>query len=553
MATNKRKRAAAESLIFLLVIAAIVVVVNLIGFFTPMGHADLTRNKAYSLASSSKALVAGLKDRMQITAYFTQNLPPPFNRTEREVVDMLSEYERASHGNVVVHVVHPDTDALRTEAQADGVQPQVHQVLKNDAVTAVEGYRGLVIRYLGDKQTIPAIQSTSGLEYKITMAIKQLLGKKTAVGVLTGHEGPTLDKGLSSLRVALPTYDLQPVDATKPIDQKLEAVLIVGPETPLSADELKNLDIYVMNGGSLGIFGGDVKLDLQGGNPSATLHDSGLDGLINNWGVNLDKDLVYDALCTRVPMRGPMGIQIATPYPPMPIVNIDPAAAKNPVVFEIPTILMPFTSSITLQSAPAGAHVTVLASSSKSSWKVTDPTVTLEARRPDEWSPTSDRGPFPLLVAIEGELPSGTAQAGVPPKAKAPVRVLVSGSSALLRDEFLPHGNDVQGGNAALALNAVDWLAAEKDLVAIRAKSVDDPNLNSPTAVKVARDKQDAALQTGDQAAAIKAREQGESAIERWHARQGRFRWLNTLGLPIAVALFGVIRWRLRKRRRVTL
>ncbi len=38
-----------------------------------------------------------------------------------------------------------------------------------------------------------------------------------------------------------------------------------------------------------------------------------------------------------------------------------------------------------------------------------------------------------------------------------------------------------------------------------------------------------------------------------WEAKKNLYRWLNTLGIPLAFAAFGVVRWQLRARKRATL
>jgi len=73
-------------------------------------------------------------------------------------IDILSEYEAASDGHMVVRFVSPDTDEEREEAEAAGVQQVQHQHIENDSVSVVEGYRGIVFEYLGNRQAIPVVQ-----------------------------------------------------------------------------------------------------------------------------------------------------------------------------------------------------------------------------------------------------------------------------------------------------------------------------------------------------------------------------------------------------------
>ncbi|MEZ4252264.1 MAG: Gldg family protein [Polyangiales bacterium] len=575
MATQKRPNLAASSVSILVLVAGALIALNVIAGYTNVGRIDLTANRLWSLSDGSRDLVSDLGDRMEITAYFTENLPPPFNSTEQYVRDILDEYSAASGGKVVVRFVNPDEDEEREAAEADGIQRVAHQKIENDAVSVVEGYRGLVIRYLGETKTIPVIQDPTGLEYTITMAIKELVGEKTTVGILSGHEGPTLAEGLSALRESLPTYELEEVSATSPIDaSRIKALLIVTPGNEISEAELRNIDQYVMNGGSLGIFGGGLSLDIQSQEPAATTVSSGLNAMLSRWGVELRSDVALDFQCSRAPMAGPMGMQVAVPYPPVAILTFDEAAMEHPALFRIPTAVWPFSSTLALTTAPEGVNVEVLGRTSENSWRDTAPSVQLRPRHPREWRPNGDLGPFPVLAAISGELPSAFAggqssseNAGRT-SSEGDVRVLVSGTGAFLRDEFIPQaGPDGQrqlSGGLAFALNAIDWLAADDDLIAIRAKNVEDPALEIPAAVSQAEDaaleaeeQAMGAAQEGDQAGTENAIAEREAALEErkealkaWDSRKSRYRWLNTLGIPFALGLFGVLRWRARNARR---
>src|SRR5688572_18474750 len=196
--SRKGVRKGAESLTFVLVAALVLVLANVAGYFFlgGVGRFDFTRNRLYSLSDGSKNLVGHLQDDMEITAYFTSDLPPPFNETERYVRDMLAEYEASSGGRLHVRFVDPDEDEEKEAAQADGIQEVPHQVIENDSVQVMNGYRGIVIRYLGEKKTLPVIQDTRGLEYEITSAIQQLVRDPLPIGVITGHDGPTPTKGI---------------------------------------------------------------------------------------------------------------------------------------------------------------------------------------------------------------------------------------------------------------------------------------------------------------------------------------------------------------------
>ena len=567
MSSKIQKRAASESLVFLLLVAGSLILLNVLAasFRTP--RIDLTRNGMFSLSEGSERLAAGLSDRVEVTAYFTENLPPPFNATERQVRDLLSEYAAASDGQIIVRFVNPDDEAKQQAAMADGVQPVAHQKIEEDQVAVVEGYRGLVLRHLDQSRTIPVIQDTTGLEYILTSSIKELVGERTPIGIVGGHASPNLTQGLTSLQSVLSLYDAREVDASQEIDTGLAALLIVGPQEPFTDDELRRIDQYVMRGGSLGVFGGAFAVDLAGQTgPSARTVDSRLDELLRGWGVELGDEIVADAQCSRAPMRGPLGLQVLVPYPPIPVLQLDDAQLEHPVMFRLASPMLPFVAPLEVGEAPDGVSLTVLARSSEDSWTMPGPTVSLEPRNPREWQIGANAGPFDLMVAIEGKLPSAysapineeaPSAIQAPPFAESDVRVLVAGTSTFLEDAFMPprppQGEVQMNAALALALNAVDWLAADSDLIAIRAKTIEEPALDIPDSVLAAEDTVLAAAEEGDESGLQAGLEERTAAIESWDAKKRAYRWLNTLGIPFLVALFGLFRWRQRSNKKKTL
>lgn len=566
-AKSQGKARGIESMSYVLITLVVLVLANVVMHVVPPLRFDLTANRLYSLSDGSRNLVGDLEDDMEVTAYFTAELPAEFAATEIYVRNILAEYEAASGGNLHVRFVNPDDDEEREAAERDGIQEVPHQLIRNDSVSVMNGYRGLVIRYLGERQTIPVIQDTRGLEYAITQKIRLLVREPYPIGIVEGHGSPSPTEGLASLTAALPHYELRTVNVAEEIDSSIRALLIVNPTEELTEPELRRIDQYVMNGGSLGVFGGSMNISLEGGvngNPVNT----GVNRLLERWGVEVGSGVVADARCGRVPWRSPIGIPIPVAFPPAPTVLFDDEAQEHPVLFRLPQATFFFPSPITVSDAFHRLDGRVLARSSEDgpSWLMTGDTISLQPRDPREWRPTAAGGPHIVMVSLEGTLPSAfaggesTAEGSEGSNIEAPaestgeVRVLVAGTGSLLRDEFLPNPQQGQrGAGVALALNAVDWLAQDSDLIAIRAKNIEDPALDVPQAVTAARDEAIEAAEAQDEEGMSEAIERHSEAQDAWESRKLNYKIAGTLGPALLVIIFGGIRWKLRGSKRQNL
>lgn len=537
---NQKRRV--ESLAFLLTSAAILIVLNVLAASFGVARCDLTENGIFSLSAGSKELAAGLEDQLEIVAYFSSNLPPPHNATERYARDLLAEYRAASGGKIKVRFVDPSTDEERKSAESDGVRLVAQRIFANDSVSVVEGYRGIALKYLGEKKAIPIVESTTGLEYRVTMAMRELVGEKIRVGLVKDKQPEGAEEVFGHLKRALRVYEIVEIDVSEPISPSLKAALIIGPELEFSEAELKNLDRFVSQGGALGVFGGSVKASGYG--LEGEVFDSGLNRLLEHWGVHLRSDLVADSECEYAAIQTSAGT-MPRRYPYRPILTFSAEERAHPLISGLVNASLPFTSSVELRTPPEGVSVTVLGRSSERSFRSKGPRFNLDPARDFYVEGELERSP--VLVAIEGPLPSAFGEAS-PPERRS--RVVVAGSAAMTMLP-IPEGQAVDEELAtqylALPLNIVDWLANDEALVAIRSKNVDEPRLNIPSVVLQAQEDIDAAAMENDAAAALEAQERGKAALESWNRKKTLYRVGFALGLPLLVAAFGIVRSRRRR------
>ena len=126
-----------DILIKTLIIIGIIIAVNVISkrVFT---RVDLTKNNSYTLSTVSKETVGSLDDKVLVKAYFSENLPAPYNNLRRQVQDILDDYKSYSGGNFNYEFINPsvasegEASELDKEAQKYGIQPVQIQAMDND-------------------------------------------------------------------------------------------------------------------------------------------------------------------------------------------------------------------------------------------------------------------------------------------------------------------------------------------------------------------------------------------------------------------------------------
>lgn len=165
---------------------AVVVLLNLAGT-TLFFRVDLTANKMFSLSEASRTAVGALSDPLTVKVFFTSQLPAPYNNIERSLRDLLAEYSVA--GNRYFNYEFYDVSEGKGEeaernreiARDYGIHPVQIQKFQQDEVRFQKAYMGMVLIHGDLIETIPAITSTEGLEYKITVKIRKMASEISAL------------------------------------------------------------------------------------------------------------------------------------------------------------------------------------------------------------------------------------------------------------------------------------------------------------------------------------------------------------------------------------
>jgi len=379
---------------------------------------DTTANKRYSLSEQTAKIIKSLKQPATIT-YFDQST------RIQQAKDTLDQYANLSPK---VHVEYVDADKHPELARAAGI--------KNYGTAVVQ---------IGDRKE----EARSLSEEGITGAF--IRDEKTAVRTVCFVEGSgehqidSSDRsGFSRLKDLLSKeeYQSQAVNlVTKAeIPNSCTVLIVGGPESDYLQPEVDAIKKYVEDGGRALLL---LDPPLKMGREEIADNDA-LSKVLEAWGVTAEKNLIIDL--------NPIG-QVAGLGPQVALVT---SYDSHAIVNEMKRSVTGFPLSRSLQ-VKNGDKTTVekLFSSSDSSLattKLNSPTI-------NPGDPKNTHGP--LLLAAAGSYNTG--------KENSQGRFVVVGSSSWAANNFIGFN-----GNRDLALNTVNWLASDEDLISIRPKERDD-------------------------------------------------------------------------------
>jgi ABC-type uncharacterized transport system involved in gliding motility auxiliary subunit len=407
----------AYATIYILVVIAIVVVANMLANRYNKSF-DTTSNKRYSLSDQTKKIVGGLTQNASIT-YFNQST------RFQQGKDLLDEYANLSPK---VHVEYVDPDKSPQLARAAGIRDF-----------------GTALVQIGDKKETAKSMTEEGITGAF---IRDLKGTTRTVCFVTGSGEHAIDdterEGLSQFKdlLAKDEYQSRSIDLLQKAEVPADCTTLVvaGPTHDYQQPQVDAIKSYVEKGGR-----GFFMLDppIQFGRSEIAANDA-LTNLMQSWGVTLDKDMILDL--------NPVG-QLAGLGPQVALVT---TYASQPIVAQMrgSAVGFPLSRSMEIKSTDK-TSVEKLFDSSSSSLA----TPNLSSPEVSVADPKNRKGPLTIAAA-------GTYNTG---KQNSQGRFVVTGSSSWAANRFLGFN-----GNGDLALNAVNWLSSDEDLISIRPKPPED-------------------------------------------------------------------------------
>ena len=452
-----------------------VVVISLLLFAVAQGshiRSDWSDNQTSSISSSTKQVLQGLDEPIQIKAYFTAGLPQPYGQLKQFVEDTLMNYRDVAGGNLGFEMINPEDDPnIQASLQALQIPKVQVQVIEDDRAQVRQAYLAIVIEYLDKQEIIPVVQTDAGFEYLLTRKIKKLTGKgKQTIAVATGFGAKSTQELQTLLQLLQDDYDFIDVDlAVDVVPSDAKALIVAGVDKKPSELFRYHLDQFRMTGNGVLVLASNVEPNLQMGFQVLPVDTYANDWLLSDLGVSVEPGLIMDQQASRITVnqqQGGFAFRSVVDFPFIPnVVNINTSSV---ITQGLESVSMPFSAP--LLWAEQGADKQTLLTSSE--WTA------VQSGPPFDVNPLINmrerfqglqQSPQALMLVQEGAMTSAFNNALDGEKYVASVeegRLLVVGSSALLDNEF------IDGQNTVFVLNMLDWLSHDEALIALRSKGV---------------------------------------------------------------------------------
>ena len=441
---RRTTRYGANTAVLVILVIGILAFANMIGSRFTQRY-DTTANKRFSLADLSVSVLDELEQDVHIVGFFRSGGPDATNRHLLD--DMLNQFQYHSE-HITYEFIDPDLEP--------SIARQYNISAYGTVVFESEGKTEHINRYLEESVTNALVKVTREGQKNIYF----LEGHGEHNVNLTDQAGYNrIMQLLENQSYLVKSFSLLN-EVEVPAD--CNVLVVAGPRTNLVGSEQEAIRDYLDRGGRA--------LFLL--NPDYPVESADLSELLARWKVRIGENVVIDESAVgRLPgMNEYMPAVMQYPAHPItrplgntvsffPLVrSVEPASASDDTV-EIQTIAMTGARSWAETSLPgspeeAMEYVPAL-----------DPV-------------TDEPGPVSIAVAITAvpralprrDMATLTPQemAMRPEEHEIKTRVVVVGNSSFASNAYI-----MLPGNGDLALNILNWLAQEEDLLAIRPKSSD--------------------------------------------------------------------------------
>jgi ABC-2 type transport system permease protein len=365
--SNKRK-----DLINFLMMVAIIVMANFVFSFY-FKRFDLTSEKRFTLAESTRKLLKNLDDIVYLKVYLEGDLSPGFTRLRNETKEILDEFRAYSNDQVEYEFINPTENPDKEEVYKiekqlydKGIIPEQMIESKKQKTSESLIWPGAIVTYKGRETSLQLFRrpieipyeqainnSVQELEYGLTNSIRKLQAiKKPEVTFIEGHGELDTLRQYDLMHSLTEYYSVNRVQ----IDQQLgalkgsDAIVITQPDSAFEEKDKFIIDQFIMNGGKVLWMIDPVYLNMDTfrlkGYTLGFTNELNLDDMLFKYGVRLNPVLVQDMQCAYlgidVGFKGQPKIKLF-PWLYSPLIQSD---ANHPIVKNLDLIKFQFASTI---------------------------------------------------------------------------------------------------------------------------------------------------------------------------------------------------------------
>lgn len=467
---------------------------------------DMTNDRRYSIAPTTKALLQELDAPVQVVILLDGELNAGFQRLQRATIEIVEEL-RAVIGNRRSGIEY----RVSAEDIPQGIMPTViHERTHKGQTAQTTIYPFALVTYKGKTTIVELLRNNRGLsgeenlnhsienlEFAFVEALHALTREKVEkIAFLEGH-GELSESEVYDLSQALSYYyqiDRGVLGTETGVLDDYRVVVIADPQEPFTEEEKYILDQYLMQGGRIlwvvnGVHFSNETLSQNGMTPVIPL-DLNISDMLFRYGVRVNPALVQDLQCLPMPVDVSSDPQHPN-WQPMPwtYAPLLLTSQASPITRNLMQVSATMASCIEFVGGEDGLHkTTLLATSSNSKITGTPAEVDLSLFNGNE---NEFKYAFiPVAASIEGVFPSLFAHL-LPPegmqlhaplrKHSEPTKQIIVAAGSTIRNEWqkgqpLPLGYDrytqTQFGNRDFMVNAVLYLTDDTGWMNLRQKQL---------------------------------------------------------------------------------
>ena len=466
---------------------------------------DMTNDRRYSIAPTTRALIQSLDAPLQVTILLDGELNAGFQRLQRATIEMVEDLEAIGNRQWAIGY------RVSAEEVPKGLSPTViHERTHKGQTAQTTVYPYALITYKGKTAVVELLRNNRGLsgeenlnhsienlEFAFVEAIHSLARESVEkIAFLEGH-GELSEAEVFDLSQALSHYyqiDRGTLGNETGVLDEYRAVIIADPQLPFSEKDKYILDQYLMQGGRIlwvvnGVRFSEQTLSENGMTPVIPL-ELNISDMLFRYGVRINPALVQDLQCLPVPVdvsdnpQQPNWQPMPWTYAPLLLTS-----QASPITRNIMQVSATMASCIDFVGGEDGLQKTTLLATSSNS-KLTGTPATVDLSLFNGTESEFQYAFVPVATSIEGVFPSLYAHL-LPPedlqlhaplrKTSEPTKQIVVAAGSTIRNEWqqgqpLPLGYDrytqTQFGNRDFMVNAVLYLTDDTGWMALRQKQI---------------------------------------------------------------------------------